>query len=484
MTGIVRQPRVGAWATVLLFILLAALCGGLVAADVPMGKVVGIGLAGMVVGTAVTVLHPNAVYYAFAFVLGAIPFAVVPGLGQPMVFILAVAIWAALLTHPIAEYRTNAVEVATVFLVVTSLLSMVMTATGLADYLEFVKWLLGVSVLFVLFRLDRRVLRKFGQSFAIGTFVGAAFALGVFFFDKAGTTLNLLSPIGYGQTGVIGTHLRFYVIDNSTVVRLTGTYIDPNAAGIFLLIGGAFAVALLRGWVRFIAVPVIFGALIITLSRSAIFSAVVALLFFLLFQKMSTTIRLSIIGLAIVSAAGALSVPAIYSRFFDSFGSQDIGANDRAEALINFPKVMSGNWLFGKGWGVPEFTDEVVGYKTNYVANSPLLTVYRGGIFTGLAFVAVLIAAIVIAHRNARQDPWESGIMGAAVFGFAVVGLQLDFPVVTHAPMTMAFCVFLTLASLNPVEPDDPPRDVDDVGDGDGENTERRPTTTKVSSDV
>lgn len=482
MTTAIRESRAAGWATVLAFLLLAGFCGALVAADVPMGKVVGIGVAGIVVGMAVTVLHPNAVYYTFAFILGAIPFAVVPGLGQPMVFILAVAIWAALFTHPVTQYRTNAVEVATVFLVITSLLSMFMTATGLTDYLEFVKWLLGVSVLFVLFRLDRRVLRKFGQSFAIGTFFGAAFAVGMFFLDKAGTTLNLLSPFGYGRTGVIGTHLRFYVIDNSTVVRLTGTYIDPNAAGIFLLIGGAFAVALLRGWVRFITVPVIFGALVITLSRSAIFSAAVALLFFLLFQKMTTTTRLSIVGLSVVSAAGALSVPAIYSRFFDSFGSQDIGANDRAEALSNFPNMMSGNWLFGKGWGVPEFTDEVVGYQTNYVANSPLLTIYRGGIFTGVAFIVVLIAAIVIAHRNARRDPWESGIMGAALVGFAVVGLQLDFPVVTHAPMTMAFSVFLALATLNPVDPESPPMAVDDVGHGDPSH--RQPTNTKVNSDV
>lgn len=461
MTLLAREPRrVAPALAVAAIMLLAGVCGALFGMDVPRGKLVGIGLVVLVIGFAVTVLHPNLIYYSFAFVLGAVPFAVVPGLSKPVVLVLAVALWAALLTHPIVESRSSMVEFTVGLLGITSLLSLTMTTAGMVHIIEFAKWALATSILFVLLRIDRRVLRRFGQVFAIGTFFGAAFALGVFFLDKAGNTLNYLSVIGYGRTGTIGTHLRFYIVDNSTVVRLTGTYVDPNAAGIFLLMGFGFAVALLRGKVRLIMAPVILGALIITLSRSAIFSLLVGFILFFIFQRMSTGFRLGMIGAAILGIAGALSVPAIHSRIFKSFGASDTGANDRADALRNFTNMMSGHWLFGRGWGVSEFTDEVAGYQTNYVANSPLLTIYRGGIFTGLAFVAVLIAAAALAYRRSRQSPWESGVLGALFVGFSLVGLQLDFPVVTHAPMTMAFSVFLAFVSVNPVEPQDAP-DVD-----------------------
>jgi len=416
-------------------------------------QLIGVGIVAVVAAIAVTLLQPNLIYFAFAFVLGAAPFAIIPGIGQPFVLVLAIGVWFAVLTHPIAETRTYGMEFAVAAFVVISFVSLTMTTAGLGHVVEFAKWLLSTSLVFALLRLDRKVLRQFGIVFSWGVFFGAAFALLVFFFDKAGTTLNYLSMFGYGRTGSIGTHLRFYVMENSTVVRLTGTYVDPNAAGIFLLVGFTLAVALTRGWTRLLMAPVILGALIITLSRSAIFTVVVAVILFLLFQRMSTGGRLAIVGASLVGTACVLSVPAIYSRIFDSFTSNDTGANDRADALAKFPEMMRGHWWFGRGWGVREFTDEVVGYKTNYVANSPLLTTYRGGIFTGIAFVLVLIAGAVLAYRHARRSPWESGVIGAMFVAFAVVALQLDFPVVTHAPMTMAFSVFIAFLCANPVVP-------------------------------
>lgn len=453
MTRIAARPsRVGPAAVVALFIVIAVACGALAGADAPMGKMASAALVVGVIGLATTILHPTIIYYALAFVLGAVPFAVVPGLGLPAVYLLVVAVWMALLTHPIAESRTNTVEIAVAFLVVASLLSMTMMADGVRHYTEFAKWLLGTSVVFALLRLERSTLRRFGQTFAIGTFFGSALAIAIFFLDKAGTAMNYLSVLGYGRTGVVGTHLRFYVMENTTVLRLTGTYVDPNAAGIFLLAGSAFAIALFRGWTRIVIAPTILVALALTLSRSSIFSLVVAVVLFLLFQKMSVGTRLTFVSLSVVTGAAALSVPTINSRVFSSFSSSDIGATDRADSLSNFTGTMSGSWLFGKGWGATEFIDEVVGYEVNYVSNSPLLTIYRGGIFTGLAFIAVLIAAAVIAHRNARLDPWESGVIGAVLVGFVLVGLQLDFPVVTHAPMTMVFSALLAMAALNPVK--------------------------------
>lgn len=417
----------------------------------------GTGLVVLVIGFAATVLHPRFIYGAMGFCLGAIPFGIVPGAGQPIVLILAMAVWIAVLIHPIAVTRTSPMEITVGVLVITSLISVIITADGKIHWVEFGKWLIATSLVFALLRLSHRDLRLFGLTFIYGVGSAATFALLVFFLDKAGTTMNYLSFIGYGRTGTIGTHLRFYVLENSTVVRLTGTYVDPNAAGIFLFVGLALATAMLRGWQRLIIGGVILGALIVTLSRSAIFSAVIALLLFLIFQKVSTTMKLSTIALAIVGAAGAMTVPAIYGRIINSFSSSDKGTADRADALVNYLQSMTGSWWFGKGWGIREFTDEVVGYETNYVANSPLLTIYRGGIFVGIAFIALLIAGAVLFFRRSRSKPWEVGVLGAAFVGFALVGLQLDFPIVTHAPMTMAFSVLVAFLVVNPIfaEPDD-----------------------------
>jgi hypothetical protein len=146
-----------------------------------------------------------------------------------------------------------------------------------------------------------------------------------------------------------------------------------------------------------------------------------------------------------------MTVPAIYRRIATSFGSQDRGAIDRAAGYESYVYSMKGGWWFGLGWGRPEFTDEVLGTKTNYIANSPLLSIYRGGIFVGIAFVLVLVAGLVLAYRNSRESPWESGVIGAIFVGFALVGLQLDFPVVTIAPLTMVWAVLIAFLSANPV---------------------------------
>lgn len=421
----------------------------------------GFALLLLVVGMAVIVLQPRLIYASMAFALGAIPFGVLPGAGQPIVLILAVAVWGAVLTHPIAQTRSSPLEFTVFVLVVASLISLVLTSDGVIHLIEFAKWLLATSLVFALLRLDRNDLRLFGVSYVYGGAAAAAFALAVFFLDKAGTTLNYLSIIGYGRTGTIGTHLRFYVMENSTVVRLTGTYVDPNAAGIFLFVGLALAVAMLRGWPRLLLGGVILAALIITLSRSAIFSVLVAFVLLLLFQKMSLDRKAAALAVSLVGAAGLMTVPAVYSRIFDSFSSSDKGTIDRAEALANYLSSMAGHWWFGRGWGIPEFTDEVVGYETNYVANSLLLTVYRGGVFVGAAFLAVLVVGAVLAYRRSKHEPWETGVLGAAFVGFALVALQLDFPVVTHPPLTMAFSVFIVFLIANPIDPRPPSGQVD-----------------------
>ena len=170
------------------------------------------------------------------------------------------------ITHPIAETRTSWLELSVALLVVTSIIAFIITFSGSRDLVEFAKWLIATSMVFALLRLSRQELRLFGLVFVYGACLGAIFAMGIYFFDKSGRSLSLLSFIGYGGASFHDTNLRFYILGDSMVTRLTGTYIDPNGAGISMLIAVALAVALLRGWQRQIVVPVLLAALLITLT--------------------------------------------------------------------------------------------------------------------------------------------------------------------------------------------------------------------------
>ena len=149
-----------------------------------------------------------------------------------------------------------------------------------------------------------------------------------------------------------------------------------------------------------------------------------------------------IVGPAALAVIAALAVPQVRERVF-SFGSSDAGWVARGEALANYPKQMAGHWLFGLGWGRPEFKDPAKAFEVNYVANAPLLTVYRGGVISGLLFVVMLVVGCVVAYRALRSDRTSSAFLGAVFISCCVIAFQLDFPTVTIAPVTMMLSVFL-----------------------------------------
>ena len=126
-----------------------------------------------------------------------------------------------------------------------------------------------------------------------------------------------------------------------------------------------------------------------------------------------------------------------------SFGSDDTGASARKQALVDFPPMMVGKWWFGWGWGRAEFKDGSVAQQVNMPANVPLLTVYRAGIFSGLAMMAVLIIACAISYKLMRSNSLAYALYGSIVIGLVLVALQLDKPVVDIQPVTMTFSVLL-----------------------------------------
>lgn len=394
----------------------------------------------LTVGAYVGLRHPQYLTRALAFSLGALPFGYVPGVHAPLVFALGGAVVMASILHRTAVSHVTVGEGAVIALVATSALSVFATGSALVDYAEFGKWLVSTLVVVALLRLPREELELFGRIYVYSASAAAAFAVVIFVADPAGRLIGFLSPFGYGTEE---ESTRFVYTDGVATVRLAGTYIDPNAAGIGLFVALMLCVLLIRGRLRVALALLLFGSIVLTLSRAALFSVLFGVVLMLVFQNLRTRERVAIIGGFGVAFLGALAVPTVRNRVFSSFGSGDAGSSARGDALVDFPGHMAGNWLFGLGWGREEFKDPGTAFDVNYVANSPLLSVYRGGIFTGLAFLAIIVVGAVLGYRCLRSQHWEYGFIGGGFIGFSIVALQLDFPVVTIPASTMAFSVLI-----------------------------------------
>ncbi|OZF07619.1 hypothetical protein CH300_06640 [Rhodococcus sp. 15-1154-1] len=409
------------------------------------GKLGAFALVGLTVGAYIGLRHPLYLTRALAFSLGALPFGYVPGVHAPLVFTLGAAVILASVIHRTAVTRVTVGEMAVIALIVTSAISVFATAGTTVDYAEFGKWLVSTLVAVSLLRLPREELELFGRIYVYSASAAAAFALVILVADPSGRLIRYLSPFGYGTEE---ESTRFVYTDGAATVRLAGTYIDPNAAGIGLFVALMLCVLLIRGRLRIALSLLLFGSIVLTLSRAALFSVVFGVLLMLLFQNLRARERVAIIGGFALAFVGALAVPTVRNRVFSSFGSGDAGSSARGDALVDFPGHMAGHWLFGLGWGREEFKDPGTAFDVNYVANAPLLSVYRGGIFTGLAFLAIIVVGAYLGYRCLRSRNWELGFIGGGFIGFSVVALQLDFPVVTIPATTMAFSVLIVFLVL------------------------------------
>lgn len=395
----------------------------------------------LLVGTHIGLVHPQWIRNALAFTLGALPLAHFPGFPLPVIFGFGIAVLLATLVHRSAVTTMSALELVVVLLILTSAFSVVPNMTGFVDLNLFSQWFVATAVMIALLRLPRDQLRGFGRVFVYGAAVGSVFGILNLLFDPPGKMIAALSPFGYAVKGDTG---RYVFTGDVFTTRLAGSYIDPNAAGIILFVALLVCVITCTGSTKVILATLIGSALALTLSRSAIFSLVAGVLLMLLFQRLRASQRISVIAGFVVITLLAAAVPVFNSRIFRSFSTDDVGAAARADALRDYPIMMEGHWLFGLGWGRREFFDPATTFVTNFVANSPLLTIYRGGLLVGLVFCLALIVGIVNGYRCMRSDKWEYGLMGGGFIGFVLIALQLDYPVVTIPPITMAFAVLLT----------------------------------------
>ena len=400
-----------------------------------------IGLAALIVGVYVGLRQPLWLFWGLAVVIGLVPFGYFPGVHLPMYLPFAAGVILAAIIHPNLRTTLHPIEVGVIALIFTSALAFLATVGALVDMAEFIKWTLATAVTLALLSLSRENLAKFGRIFVYAVTLNALIGIATVLARGSTIFIRPFRIFGYGREDTA----RFVFSDGglSRTIRLGGLWVDPNAAGLGLVMATAIAVVLLRGRIRTFVFVVLAVAILLTLSRAAIFSTLGGLLLVFLFHEMRQRDRQYAIGAIAFAIVAAMLTPPIRSRILGSFGSDDTGSSARYEAFLNFPRDMAGHWLLGRPWGAPEFKSGEVAFLLNFAANAPLDAIYRGGIFVGLSFIAILIIGCVVSYRALRSNSLPLATFGGIYLGLFLIAFQLDHPIVLIQQIALTFSIFL-----------------------------------------
>lgn len=397
----------------------------------------------------VTTVHPRATLAAFALVLGLAPYAKLPGTGAPLILVLALGSWVALAFLPGARIRPGWPEAALALVAGFALLSVLATSPSPKALVEYAAWLAATSVVVPMRFLTAPARRVVVDALVGGAAVAAVVGVALLRLDPNGFFLARLSFVGY-RAGA--DNAQYVPGTEQNALRLTGTYVEPNVAGLVLAVALLLAVAAYRGWLRVLLVVVIGAGLAMTLSRSALGTVVVAFGLVVLLSRSRQ--RWWLVGAGLLGSVGALAIPVLRERLLNSFGPHDTGSLARELAFSDFAKSLDNHWIWGLGWDREEFRSQAVGRTVNFVANAPLLTVYRGGAILGLV-VAVVLLVLVLRAVHASRGGFETAVLACGVAGFCLVALQLDFPVVIQHPATAVFSVLIGLSLGRPCADDE-----------------------------
>ena len=388
----------------------------------------------------VTAVHPVMTVRAFALVLAVVPYLHVPSTGIPLLLVLSVGIWVALLFLPGLDFRPGWPEALLGLLAAVALLSVVATDVSADALVEYAAWLAATAVLVPLRFLPEPARTACIHTFVLGCAVAAMIGIALLRVDPQGVLLSRLSFAGYDT---LGNNAQLVPGTEQNTLRLTGTYVEPNIAGLVLAAGVLLAVAYTRGVSRVVLTALIGTALLLTLSRSAI--GTVAVAFIVLVLLAGGRRRIPLIGAGLAAGLGAFAIPVVRERLFNSFGPSDTGSMVRSLAFQDFPDKMQGHWWWGLGWAREEFRDPVVGRMVNFVANAPLLTVYRGGVILG-AVAILLLLVLTVRSAVAARGEFPQAVLACGVLAFCLVALQLDFPAVIQPPATVVFSLLVGLS--------------------------------------
>ncbi|MGW0161752.1 O-antigen ligase family protein [Mycobacterium sp. NPDC003323] len=442
-------------------IIVVSVLGATAAAVIGKPAVMGIAaLIALSVGVYIGLRHPLWLYWGMAIAVGTLPFGYFPGVHLPLYLPFAGGALVAAVVHPNAAKRFpvlgSTLAKSVLVLVIISGVSMVVTFSSIVNILDYTKWAIATCAFFAILALPREHLQKFGRVFVYAAGFNASFGIASIVLGSNQILLQPFRIFGYvvanterffftGGTADLRGDGRFAVAaDSQAFSRLGGLWLDPNAAGIGLVISFVIAMIVFTGWRRVVLVGILGTAIALTLSRSAITSVLAGVALVFVFHKMRPRDRQLLIGTMVLAFVAAFMVPSVRTRLLGTLSQNDAGATDRLDSIREFPGRMDGHWLFGWGWSQREFKDGAYAFLENFVSNAPLIAIHRGGIFVGLAFLAVVVAGCVIGYRLLRANSLPRALYGGVFIGFSVIALNLDHPVVVIPQIVFLYTIFLT----------------------------------------
>ncbi len=415
-----------------LFVALFAIAGGLITAFG--GPLAAAALLIALVAVFVVLREIEVGFWGVIFVVALIPFATLPiDIGLTPTFLdlaigAVVAVWFLGLVS--GQQRTIILTPVTLPLLIFMLITVFAFIFGLSNgpltptlLRKFAELLISLGLVLVIIdycsNWDR--LLRLVKILLLAGAAASALAIGLWLLpdDTANSALNMLQRLGYPGGWVIR-----YIEENPALAeRAIGTSVDPNVLGGLLLMIGALAgpqlVArepLFSRRVTLIIVGLIFVALILTFSRSAMIGLTAGLLFV-------TAVRYRRLLPYMLAAALLLMLLPVaqeyIGRFIEGVQGQDLATQMRFGEYKDAMTLIQRYPLFGVGFaGTPDI-DLYLGVANVYLTIAQVM-----GMIGLLSFLLVMATIFGYAYFNRtwfvqhpRQDAVWLGLHAALVGG-------------------------------------------------------------------
>ncbi len=320
---------------------------------------------------------------------------------------------------------------------------------------RFAEILLSILTYFLIVNTvrDEERLKRLMRLIILGGAAAALVAIALYALPDQ-TTLKILSSlqrVGYYPEG--GVVLRYIREDPSLPQRATGTMVEPNVLGAFLIMTIALAMPqffsgrrLLPRWLVTGALSLMGLALLLTISRGAFAATAVAVLALGVLRYPRLLLVLAIVLAVILLIPWTQSYVA---HFVEGLRGEDLATQMRfgeyKDALILIQRYP----LLGVGFSGSPDIDTYIGVSNMYLLIAEEMGLV--GLVAFLAMIVVLCAAAAKAYRNIRaaghlEPIWwglHAAILGALVGGvFDHYFFNLDF----H-PSVAFFWLYVGLAT-------------------------------------
>jgi hypothetical protein len=242
------------------------------------------------------------------------------------------------------------------------------------------------------------------------------------------TAIRLLSALRVFDYPTGPGVLRFVVDDPSQLQRATGTWIDPNAYGGYLLIAGALTLPqvfarkpVLPRAVVVVCMALIALALVLSVSRGAMLGlSIVAVAMGLLRYRRLLALMAAVLVLALILP----QTRALVEHFAAGFAGQDLATQMRFGEYKDAFELIERYPVLGVGFiGTPD-VDLYIGVSSMY-----LLVAQQMGVLGLIVFASVFIALFIGAARSwpamCNNDRLSAIFIGAhgAVLGALFTGI-------------------------------------------------------------